>query len=58
MFSLLAASEYLLIDRSQAKLDTTGFKDLHRRMQVFMLFYIEIGSYIEEDDPRWEFVTL
>ncbi|MBW0496393.1 hypothetical protein O181_036108 [Austropuccinia psidii MF-1] len=37
---------------------TAGFRDYHRRMQVLVLFYIEGGSYIEEDDDRWEFVML
>lgn len=39
-------------------MDTPGFRDLHRRMQVFSLFYIEVASYLEEDDPKWEFVVL
>ncbi|CAH7670896.1 acyl-CoA N-acyltransferase [Phakopsora pachyrhizi] len=37
---------------------TPGFKDYHRRMQILVLLYIEGGSYIEEDDDRWEFVVL
>jgi histone acetyltransferase 1 len=35
-----------------------GFREYHRRMQILVLFYIEGGSYIEEDDDRWEFVVL
>ncbi|CCA72395.1 related to histone acetyltransferase subunit HAT1 [Serendipita indica DSM 11827] len=35
-----------------------GFVEFHRRMQIFILLYIEAGSYIEEDDDKWEFVTL
>lgn len=27
-------------------------------MQIFVLFFIEGGSYIDEEDDRWEFVTL
>ncbi|BGP54026.1 hypothetical protein JCM8202_003025 [Rhodotorula sphaerocarpa] len=38
--------------------DTPGFKEYHRRMQIFALFYIEGASYIDEEDGRWEFVTL
>ncbi|BGP13849.1 hypothetical protein JCM10213_002487 [Rhodosporidiobolus nylandii] len=38
--------------------DTPGFKDYHRRMQIFVLLYIEGASYIDEEDGRWEFVTL
>lgn len=37
---------------------TPGFRDYHRRMQLFILLYIEAGSYIQEDDDRWEFVIL
>jgi histone acetyltransferase 1 len=42
----------------QTRLDTPGFKEYHRRMQIFVLLYIEGGSYIDEEDDRWEFVTL
>lgn len=42
----------------QTRFDTKGFKEYHRRMQIFVLLYIEGGSYIDEDDDRWEFVTL
>lgn len=38
--------------------DTPGFKEYHRRMQIFALLYIEGASYIDEEDGRWEFVTL
>lgn len=27
-------------------------------MQIFVLFYIEGGSYIQEDEDSWEFITL
>ncbi|KAH8114246.1 histone acetyltransferase type B catalytic subunit [Phellopilus nigrolimitatus] len=37
---------------------TPGFREYHRRMQLFILLYIEAGSYIEEDDENWEFVVL
>lgn len=42
----------------QTRFDTKGFKEYHRRMQIFVLLYIEGGSYIDEEDDRWEFVTL
>ena len=41
----------------QATFDTPGFKEYHQRMQLFILLYIEGGSYIDED-PAWEFVCL
>ncbi|KII89281.1 hypothetical protein PLICRDRAFT_109895 [Plicaturopsis crispa FD-325 SS-3] len=37
---------------------TPGFREYHRRMQLFVLLYIEAGSYIAEDEDRWEFVVL
>ncbi|TCD60783.1 histone acetyltransferase 1 [Steccherinum ochraceum] len=41
-----------------AKWDTPGFREYHRRMQIFILLYIEGGSYIEEGEDAWEFVVL
>ncbi|KAJ6500600.1 histone acetyltransferase type B catalytic subunit [Mycena sanguinolenta] len=38
--------------------DSPGFRELHRRMQLFILLYIEAGSYINEDENVWEFVVL
>ncbi|KAG6850420.1 hypothetical protein H0H93_013645 [Arthromyces matolae] len=38
--------------------DTPGFRELHRRMQLFILLYIEAGSYINEEEDSWEFVLL
>ncbi|KAH9939593.1 histone acetyltransferase type B catalytic subunit [Amylocystis lapponica] len=38
--------------------DTPGFRDYHRRMQLFILLYIEAGSYINEAEDTWEFVVL
>jgi histone acetyltransferase 1 len=42
----------------QVNWGTPGFLEFHRRMQVFILLYIEAGSYIQEDEEKWEFVTL
>ncbi|KAJ7273046.1 histone acetyltransferase type B catalytic subunit [Mycena rebaudengoi] len=38
--------------------DSPGFRELHRRMQLFILLYIEAGSYINEEEDTWEFVVL
>jgi len=38
--------------------DTPGFREYHRRMQIFILLYIEGGSYIVEDESAWEFAVL
>lgn len=41
----------------QSTFDTPGFSEYHKRMQLFILLYIEGGSYIDEDNA-WEFVCL
>lgn len=38
--------------------DTPGFREYHRRMQLFALLFIEGASYIHEDETNWEFYTL
>ncbi|RDB23989.1 Histone acetyltransferase type B catalytic subunit [Hypsizygus marmoreus] len=38
--------------------NTPGFKEYHRRMQLFILLYVEGGSYISEDEEPWEFYVL
>ncbi|KDE08016.1 hypothetical protein MVLG_01718 [Microbotryum lychnidis-dioicae p1A1 Lamole] len=50
--------EEVLYEAYQTTWDTPGFKEYHRRMQIFVLLYIEGAQYIDEEDPRWEFVTL
>ncbi|WWC60146.1 histone acetyltransferase type B catalytic subunit [Kwoniella dejecticola CBS 10117] len=37
---------------------TPGFREYHRRMQLFILLFIEGGSYVQEDEDSWEFITL
>ena len=49
-------SSYDLDD--QATWETPGFREYHRRMQLFILLYIEAGSYINEEEDQWEFVML
>lgn len=36
---------------------TPGWRDFHRRMQLFALLYIEGASYIHEDEENWEWLT-
>lgn len=38
--------------------DTPGFREYHRRMQLFVLLFIEGASYIQEEESNWEFFTL
>ncbi|KAJ3552859.1 hypothetical protein NM688_g3931 [Phlebia brevispora] len=37
---------------------TPGFREYHRRMQLFIILYIEGGSYIKEEDEGWEFAVV
>lgn len=41
----------------QATFDTPRFKEYHKRFQILVLFYIEAGTYIEEDE-KWETILL
>ncbi|KAI8897822.1 acyl-CoA N-acyltransferase [Globomyces pollinis-pini] len=34
------------------------FKDYHRRLQTFVLWFIEGASFIEDDDERWQCVLV
>jgi len=38
--------------------NSPGFREYHRKMQLFILLYIEGGSYINEEEDTWEFVVL
>ncbi|CAO3617074.1 unnamed protein product [Cunninghamella echinulata] len=42
----------------KCSLDHPKFREYHRRMQFFVLLFIEGSSYIEEDDEKWEIYTL
>lgn len=48
----------VLYEAYAATWETPGFVEYHRRMQIFLLLFIEGGSYIGEDDSRWEFLVL
>ncbi|KAG1139233.1 hypothetical protein G6F37_009881 [Rhizopus arrhizus] len=34
------------------------FREYHARMKIFVLLFIEGGSYIEDDDEKWEIFTI
>jgi histone acetyltransferase 1 len=36
---------------------TPGWREFHRRMQLFALLYIEGASYIHEDEENWQWLT-
>ncbi|TFY66469.1 hypothetical protein EVG20_g4608 [Dentipellis fragilis] len=38
--------------------DTPQFKEYHKRMQLFILLYVEAGSYINDEEDSWEFIVL
>ena len=53
-----AGADARVFEIYRATWDTPGFRDLHRRMQIFALFFIEGASYIHEDESNWEFHCL
>ncbi|WWC87700.1 histone acetyltransferase type B catalytic subunit [Kwoniella dendrophila CBS 6074] len=48
----------VVFEMYKATWDTPGFREYHRRMQLFILLFIEGGSYVQEDEDSWEFITL
>ena len=38
--------------------DTPRFKQFYRRMRIFTYFFIEAGTFLDEDEPNWEFFLL
>ena len=58
--TLSIVRRYLLLNviLFQMTWNTPGFLEYHRRMQLFVLLYIEGGSYINEEEDTWEFVIL
>jgi len=39
-------------------IDEPGFREYHDRLQSFIKFYIDAASYIDADDPQWDFYLL
>ncbi|OCF58050.1 histone acetyltransferase type B catalytic subunit [Kwoniella mangroviensis CBS 10435] len=48
----------VVFEMYKATWNTPGFREYHRRMQLFILLFIEGGSYVHEDEDSWEFITL
>jgi hypothetical protein len=42
----------------QANFETKRFAQFHRRLQTFLLWFIEGATYLEDDDARWQFALL
>ncbi|KAG2348428.1 histone acetyltransferase type B catalytic subunit [Suillus weaverae] len=53
-----ATGEVVEYEVYHATWNDPGFREYHRRMQIFILLYIEAGSYINEDDDAWHFFVL
>ncbi|KAG2041407.1 histone acetyltransferase type B catalytic subunit [Suillus americanus] len=53
-----ATGEVVEYEVYHATWNDPGFREYHRRMQIFILLYIEAGSYINEDDDAWQFFVL
>ncbi|KAJ3126542.1 histone acetyltransferase 1 [Nowakowskiella sp. JEL0407] len=49
-------SEEVTYELYLCSFDTPGFKQYHRRMQLFLLWYIDGVNFLKEDEP-WEFVV-
>ncbi|XP_005104677.1 histone acetyltransferase type B catalytic subunit [Aplysia californica] len=41
-----------------AKMEKSGFQKFHERIQSFIKFYIDAASYIDVDDPQWQYYFL
>ena len=39
-------------------IEAPGFREYHERLQTFILFFIDAGSFIDVDDDRWNFFLL
>ncbi len=39
-------------------MSTRGFKEYHGRLQLFLMWFIEGSSFIDQDDPKWEIMLL
>ncbi|WVQ74492.1 histone acetyltransferase type B catalytic subunit [Cryptococcus sp. DSM 104548] len=48
----------VVFEMYKASWNTPGFREYHRRMQLFILLFIEGGSYVHEDEDAWEFIVL
>ncbi|KAJ7491227.1 histone acetyltransferase type B catalytic subunit [Mycena latifolia] len=52
------SEDAIVFEVYHATWDSLGFREFHRRMQLFILLYIEAGSYIDEEEETWEFFVL
>ncbi|KAL8561912.1 hypothetical protein ACOMHN_046702 [Nucella lapillus] len=39
-------------------IETPGFREYHKRLQTFVLFFVDAASYIDDDDEKWNFYLL
>ncbi|ODN76816.1 histone acetyltransferase type B catalytic subunit [Cryptococcus amylolentus CBS 6039] len=52
------SEDTVVFEMYKASWNTPGFREYHRRMQLFILLFIEGGSYVHEDEDAWEFIVL
>ncbi|KAI9314198.1 acyl-CoA N-acyltransferase [Dichotomocladium elegans] len=50
--------EYSRENEDGSSFKSSKFREYHRRMQLFVLLFIEGSSYIEDDDEKWEIYTI
>lgn len=39
----------------QAGITCPGFQEYHKRLQTFLMWFIETASFIDSDDDRWDY---
>ena len=54
----LESSPNSVFELYRCSFETPRFKAYHRRLQLFLLFFIEAASYIEETDEAWEVILV
>ncbi|KAJ3364636.1 histone acetyltransferase 1 [Kappamyces sp. JEL0680] len=42
----------------QCDFDTKRFRQFHKRIQTFLLWFIEGATFLEDDDERWQFLVV
>jgi len=57
-YKLENEDDSIVYEYYKCSLKTPGFKEYHRRLQLFLLWTIEGASYIDETDNKWIIYTL
>ena len=43
---------------SQSTFESSKFRSYHKRLQTFLLFFVEAASFVDDEDTRWEIYTV